>query len=452
NTTMAKYLKDLGANLDITEISGFDDLHDAKAILANAMEHCADIWRSEEAYFLVNGSTCGILAGIAGATKYGDEIIVARNCHKSVYHAIELFGLKPTFITPPVDEKYGIAASIRPKDVKSAIAQHPKAKLVVITSPTYEGVISDLPYIAEIAHEQWIPLMVDEAHGAHLGFSPMFLGGAVAAGADIVVQSLHKTLPSLTQTAIAHLNGVLVDSAKFRRQLNIFETSSPSYLLMASIDQCVGLLEAKSAVLFANWEDALSAFNLQVKKLKNLRIFMYGADYFVNHEDIFRFDPSKIVISTINTNINACQLGKILLNDYQIELETTAGSHAIAMTGLGDTKDSLHRLGEAICAIDQTLTFEDSAPDPYSLFYIPPRDYGVTQVLNSEYVILDINQTLNETAADYVWAYPPGIPLITPGERVTQNFIDAAVNLTLQGVNLKCSMGGSLPRMRVLKK
>ena len=248
NTERFPYLDRLSATEDITEIDGFDNLHGAEEILAEAMARAASLWHSERAYFLVNGSSCGILAGIRALTKRGDTVLLSRNAHKSVYHAVELCGLKPIFLMPPYDNERGMFLSLPPRTVREALEAHPEVRLVVLTSPTYEGVLSDTASIAKLAHERGIPLLVDAAHGAHLGLSADFPIGAVEAGADIVVASLHKTLPSLTQTAILHAGGPLVDTARLAHQLAVFETSSPSYLFLASMDGCVRALEDGSVM------------------------------------------------------------------------------------------------------------------------------------------------------------------------------------------------------------
>ena len=246
--------------IDITEIHGFDDLHDAKGALAHGMERAAKLFGSEETYYLVNGSSCGILAAITASVEKGDAVLVARNCHKSVYHALELYHLKPRYILPSMDDAFGICGSIMPEDIASALQRHPEVKAVILTSPTYEGIVSDVEAIASIVHGYGIPLIVDEAHGAHFSFSDMFPKSALRLGADLVVQSLHKTLPSLTQTAVLHCNGNLVDRTKLHHRLEIFQSSSPSYIFMTSIDQCVSLLETQGPALFQAYEERLLRF------------------------------------------------------------------------------------------------------------------------------------------------------------------------------------------------
>ena len=269
----ADYLDILNAQYDITEIDGFDNLHRPEGILKAAMNKAATLYKSSNTFFLINGSTCGILAGMKSCLKHGDEIIMARNCHKSVYHGVELLGLTPYFLYPENVE--GICGQISPVELEELIQAHTNVKLVVITSPTYEGIISDIEELSKVAHRYNIPLMVDAAHGAHMGFNDYFGPSAVSAGADIVINSLHKTMPSLTQTALAHVNGGLVNEKEFARCLSIFETSSPSYLLMASIDGCINLVMDKGEELFDAYEQRVRRFYEAVKELEHLRVLDY---------------------------------------------------------------------------------------------------------------------------------------------------------------------------------
>ena len=211
---------------DMTEIDGADDLHEADGILAAAMARTAALYGARRCWYLVGGSTVGLLAGIRALAPFGSEVIAARNCHKAVYHALELGHLTAHYLTPPVDAAFGVYGSVTPAMVEAALTAHPRARCVILTSPTYEGVLSDIASIANICHMHGVPLLVDEAHGAHyLPFAAHYgwQGGAVAAGADLVVQSAHKTLPSLTQTAFLQLNGDLADPDEVERQLDVLD-------------------------------------------------------------------------------------------------------------------------------------------------------------------------------------------------------------------------------------
>ena len=235
---------------DITEIDGFDDLHHSEGILLEAQNALSRMYGTRKSFFSVNGSTAGILTAISASVKKGGQILVARNCHKAVYHAIYLRELVPTYIYPQSDNNLGINGSISVSRVERYLEENPKIEAVLITSPTYDGVVSDVRKIAETAHKHGIPLIVDEAHGAHFRFSDYFPVSATDLGADVVIQSFHKTLPAMTQTAVLHLCRERVSEKLIRRFLGIYETSSPSYILMSSLDACVAKLEKDSGRLF----------------------------------------------------------------------------------------------------------------------------------------------------------------------------------------------------------
>ncbi|MBQ8275906.1 MAG: aminotransferase class I/II-fold pyridoxal phosphate-dependent enzyme [Clostridia bacterium] len=420
----------VGAELDITEIDGFDDLHDAEGLLQEAMDNAARVWGSRRAYFCVNGSTGGILAAIHACAPRGKKILVAQNCHKSVWHAIELCRLMPLHISPPVENDFDIFASIDPQVVDDALDINKNIAAVVITSPTYEGVISDIAAICAAAHRHGVPVIVDEAHGAHLGFSP-FPDGAVRAGADIVVQSLHKTLPSLTQTAIVHLCGDLIDPAAFLRSKNLFETSSPSYLLMASCDGCARLLGGDDPTPLDGWANVLDIFYARTAALRHLRIFRP-----TGRAAVFAHDPSKIVISTRGTSITGGELMDRLREKFGIELEMASGDYALAMTGHGTTREHICRLADALRAIDGTLT---SADVPAPILLPPPAEQVMrpADAVEAPKLTLPVERTEGEIAADYLWAYPPGIPLLAPGQRIDRAVLDTIAALRERGVHLR---------------
>lgn len=413
NTAIAPYLSGLGADMDITEIDGFDDLHAPGGMIARCMERAAHLWGSRRAHLLINGSTCGILAAIRTMTHRGDKIILTRGAHKSVFHAIELCSLEPVFIMPPVLEDSGIFGSIEPQSVELLLEEHPDARLVIITSPTYEGVISDIAGICRAAHNRGVPVMVDEAHGAHLGFGG-FPDGAVRGGADIVIQSLHKTLPSLTQTAMLHVGSDRVDLQRLAHQLSVFETSSPSYLLMASIDGCVDILERKPELL-GQWRKRLDAFGEAVQPLEKLRICGYNQPL-----PVFAHDPSKLLISTGSADLDGYRLADILRDEYDIEPEYALPESVLCMTGPGDNDESLERLAQALLDIDRRC----SAGQPGVEMTLSKLMMGTVLAVSPEEALeaqtepVPVEQSEGRICGEYIWAYPPGIPLLIPGEMI----------------------------------
>lgn len=435
NIKFAEYLEKLGAEYDFTEIYSMDDLHEPQGIIKACQQNAQIVWGSKHSYFLVNGSTGGILAGIRACTKSNDKVLVARNCHKSIYNAIELCNLTPKYILPNLLENLPSYSSVNPQTVynalKESFSKEEKISLVILTSPTYEGVISDIKSIAEIAHSFGVPVLVDEAHGSHLDISEFFTGGAVKGGADIVVQSLHKTLPSLTQTALIHLNSNIIKPEQLQRQLSIFQTSSPSYLLMSSIDSCIRFIQ-ENKEFFSSWNDNLLYFKNKVSSLKNLSILSYTVS-----DEFYAFDNSKIVISTVGTSINGSQIMDILRTQYNIELEMCSADYVIAMTSVADTKENLEVLANALIEIDKSIFKANREILFTTISELPPVSKNILESIYCETEEVEISCSIGKISAEYVWVYPPGIPIITPGEIITENTINVINTATECNLNLQ---------------
>ena len=401
--------------IDITEIEGFDDLHHARGILKTAQERAAKVYGADETHFLVNGSTVGILSAICGITKKGDTILVARNCHKSVYHAIYLNELNPLYLYPRFDEETHLSAEIEPQRVAEALEEHPQIRAVVLVSPTYDGVVSDVAAISEAVHARGIPLIVDEAHGAHFGFHRAFPPNSNRLGADVVIHSVHKTLPSLTQTALLHINGNLVNRRRIAEYLDMLQTSSPSYVLMASIDSCVELLEKRGSGAFESYVKNLTELRNSLKELSHLKIIETG-----------KYDPSKVVISVKNADITSKELYEMLLSEYHLQMEMTGGTYVLAMTSMGDTKEGFERLTNALFSIDNKI-----GSDTVDIIGKQPRLPAVLKISEAEDLPEEKRRRLAWKDAagfislEYAYLYPPGSPLIVPGERITGSAVRA---------------------------
>jgi len=336
------------SDIDITEIYDFDDLHNPQGILRDTAGFAAELYGSLEAFLLINGSTVGILAGIGAHTKRGDKILTDKNCHRSVTNAAELFGLEVAFITPEIDEQSGVPCSINPESVEAALRDDKSIKLVVLTSPSYEGVISNVKAIADITHKAGALLFVDCSHGAHFGFSDAFPKSPVTLGADIVVVSLHKTLPALTQSSLLHICSERANASATKHLLSILQTSSPSYILLASIDSCLQLLKSDNKRLFNDYEQNLKDFYNKVQAgCKHLS--------FPNSSSFFGYDMGKIVIVTKDTGFGGVELCDILRSKYKIELERATDDYAIAMTSICDTPEGFNRLADALVEIDISM-------------------------------------------------------------------------------------------------
>lgn len=432
--------------IDITEIEGFDNLQNPNGILLESMERAKTLYKSKKTFFSINGSSGGNLAAIRAMTKNGDKIIVARNCHKSVYNAIELCQLKPVYILPDYDEEYGIFGSINTKKFKEIVEENQDAKLVVITSPSYEGIISDISTISKICHKKNIPLLVDEAHGSHLFLEEK---SALNKGADIVVNSLHKTLPSLTQTAIINVQGDKVNVKEIERQLSIFQSSSPSYILLASIDECIDFMTKKGDILYQKYLNNLRGFSKELNYLKNLKVLCYGNDKLEKHKNFFDFDGGKIVISCRGTNINGNDLINILRNKYSIECEMASLDYIIAMTSLMDNKKSLKALAKAITQIDKELSSK-AYRDKFKLELLQQK-YTISQTREKEKKQIDFLQSEGKISGEYVWIYPPGIPFIAPGEKIDKNIINYIKVLSENGFEIKSDNGEVPNKIAIVK-
>nr|WP_317379001.1 aminotransferase class V-fold PLP-dependent enzyme [uncultured Faecalimonas sp.] len=412
--------------LDITEIDGFDDLHHAEGILKEAEARAARLYKADRTHFLVNGSTVGILSAILGSTKKGDKILVARNCHKSVYHGIYLNELEPVYIYPAY-EKSGINGEISPDEVEKILERERGIRAVMIVSPTYDGVVSDVREIARIVHRYGIPLIVDEAHGAHFGFHPYFPENANTKGADVVIHSVHKTLPALTQTALIHLNGTIADRKKIERYLHMLQSSSPSYLLMASIDVCMEFLEKRGQQEFETYVQELEKVRQRLENLKMLKLIRTK-----------QYDRSKLVISVKESQISSRELSQILREKYHLEMEMTAGDYILAMTSVGDTKEGLERFAAALEAIDAGLKGADMQAK--SIGSLPRTELCLksSEIIDREDgVSVAWKESSGFISMEYAYLYPPGIPLIVPGEKMTEEVISCLEEYQKRGFSIE---------------
>ena len=424
--------------IDITEIEGFDNLHHAEEIIREAEVRAASMYHAEETHYLINGSTAGILSAVMGCTKKGGKILMARNCHKSVYHAVFLNELRPVYIYPEFDETMELNMAVSPEKIERLLEEHKEVQAVGLTSPTYDGVLSDIERISEIVHQKKIPLIVDEAHGAHFGFHKKFPKNANEKGADIVIHSVHKTLPAMTQTALIHLNGNRVNRESIGNYLHMLQSSSPSYVLMASIDYCMDILEKSGESLFDEYVEEIEQLRQELEELKHLHI--------IRTEN---FDISKFIISVKDTNMTSGELSRILLEKYHLQMEMTAGTYVLAMTTVGDTKEGLQRLKKALFEIDEELKSEKKVGEDLELPHLP-LIYKSAEVLkkaqksNLSYVKWE--EAEGKVAGEYAYVYPPGIPFLVPGEKITKEAVRCLkryeeLQFTIEGIAVEKHIG-----------
>lgn len=456
--------------MDLTEIDGFDNLHDAQEILADTMQEIADFRQAEESFLLVNGSSGGLLAGISACVSHGDEMILARNCHKAVYHAILVNELTPSYIYPQFSHNLGINGGIYRKKVKKMLISHPNAKVLVLTSPTYEGVVSDIEGIVEEAHLHGIPVLVDQAHGAHFGMGEQFPRSAVTYGADIVVESVHKTLPAFTQTALLHVQGNLVDREKLRFYLSVFQTSSPSYVLMAGIDWCMEFCK-KEKTQFLLYEERLGRLRAEISRLDH--IVLFDGELTSKEFAAKDYDTGKLVFGVKDRIFSGQWLYEHLREDYGLEMEMASLNYVIAMTSVMDREEGFQKLLHALEEINELAKQKaDETEEKNCVNNSDKRVIGHAERIREREGVLTLHmgngnwensdqdgacvQSLSpyeawsrpgkmvlfsdsegEIAKSMISLYPPGIPLIVPGEQISGVLIAYVLECEKQGLQVK---------------
>ena len=441
--------------VDITEIDGFDDLHHAEGILLEAQGRAASLYGALETRYLVNGSTSGILAAVSAGTSRGGEILMARNCHKAAYHAAYLRGLKTHYVFPKTDRVMGLNGGISPADVRKMLENYPGIEAVLITSPTYDGVVSDVKEIAETAHAFQVPLIVDEAHGAHFPFSDDFPKSALDCGADVVIHSLHKTLPSLTQTALLHRNSERVRPDKLKRFLGIYQSSSPSYLFMAGMDACVRLIREEGRERFGEYVKRLKVCRERLKALKNLHLV--SKDEILGLGSVYDLDESKLVISAAGTAVDGAGLYRILLERYHLQMEMAASRYVIALTSVMDTEEGFSRLERALLDIDKDLgnagsgrtglSFEDMRKDMSGEVCT-----AIAEAVEGVQEEIDLADSEGRISSEYAYLYPPGIPFLVPGERISSHVLRQLCIWKEQGLDIQGLNDYTLKKIHVLRR
>lgn len=407
---------------DITEIDGFDNLHEPKSIIQDAQIRAAKLYRSEETYFLINGSTGGLLSAVSAIAHRAGKLIIARNCHKAVYHAAFLNHMELYYVYPEIIAGYDLAGEITVSALKNTIEKIltssdeksiAAAKMiagVVITSPTYDGISSDVTGIAKLVHSYGIPLIVDQAHGAHFGMHPAYPPNAVTEGADLVVHSVHKTLPAPTQTALLHRNGSLTDGERLRKYLRIYQSSSPSYLLMAGIDQAIKLAEEEGTERLNQLLFFRGQFLEEMKNCRHICICPLT-------------EPGKLVISVRGGSITGQELYQILRERYRLQMEMASGSYVVAILSMMDREEGFKRLCHALLEIDEQME-EKKAGDALSWMGLHPEVHlQLKDAYDMSYMEMEVGETEGKIAAEFVNLYPPGIPLLVPGEKISRECI-----------------------------
>ena len=427
---------------DITEIDDFDNLHDEEGIILKAEERANRLYGAYRTYFCVNGSTAGVLAAVSAAVKKGGTILAARGSHKSFYHAAFLRELDIKYLPDKSDDELKIPGTYTQEDVENFLDE--KVEAVFITSPTYEGRCSDIEGIAHACHKRGIPLIVDSAHGAHFGFGKKYdkdgeydsvPENTINLGADIVIHSVHKTLPSMTQTSLVHISENEELSDKVKKYLRIYQTSSPSYVLMASIDLCMQEMEENGDRYIEALLDYRNRISDKTRLLKNIVI--------PGREIID--DPAKVVICDSSGTMTGKQIYGILREEYNLQLEMAGDKIALAILSGWDTTEGIDRLIEAVSELDEKIqktkiNTGTSVNDP--IFKKGLTEYPNVIMKLSEAWDRPTEETLlkeakGKVAGDFINLYPPGIPLIVPGEEFSEELIQDICGYIEEDLNVQ---------------
>lgn len=442
--------------MDITEIGGFDCLHHATGILREISRRAARLYHADETYLLIGGSTAGLLCAISAVCKTGDTLLLARNCHRAAYNAAYLNRLNVSYVYPQWLDAWGMFGGVSVEAVDQALGKDASIRAVVITSPTYEGMVSDVAVIAACCHRHGAVLIVDEAHGAHFGFSQGMPQSAVTLGADVVIQSLHKTMPALTQTALLHVNGTRVDRARIARFFSIYQTSSPSYVLMGSIDACITQMETEGTRLFADYEARLKGLRQALAKNKRLKLVQLDEKQ-KRDGAVYAVDPGRIVLSLQNNGLPASG-GKLLRQfreKYRLELEMAGLDYVVAIVTAMDTDEGLRRFVSAARKIDAGLarTAETARKtDVKDALQIRPQIcMPLAQAYDGRTEGCLLFDSAGEISAEFVYLYPPGIPLIVPGERIQEAHLVQITRAMEQGISVEGPADITLSQIRVIR-
>ncbi len=388
---------------DYSEIDGFDNLQNPVNSILMAQGKVSDILKTKQTFFVVQGATTAILAAMKALIKPSERVLVARNCHKTVFSGLILTGGVVDWFMPETDEKWGIYTKIDPKKLESTLELN-QYKVFIMTSPTYEGVNSDINEISKVCKKHNVYLIVDEAHGALYNFSDKLPKTAIEQGADVSVNSLHKTAGALNQTAVLNISNTInnVDVTVFQAALNLFQTTSPSYPLLSNIEACFNFLNSKDG------KKEIDNLILEIEKTKS-ELKRFGVEFY----DDENHDSTKILLR--KNGISGFDLSDSLFNEFNIEDEMTNQNSCLFLSGIGTTRQKLDKLKQALKKIQTNPSFEFENIDfqPYPIVKLQP-----VETFNRNFIYVNKNNSLLKISNKMILPYPPGIGLLYPGEAI----------------------------------
>ncbi|SHJ98304.1 aminotransferase class I/II-fold pyridoxal phosphate-dependent enzyme [Tepidibacter formicigenes] len=407
--------------IDVNSMKCLDNLCNPIGVIKDAQELTADAYWADHAYFIVNGTTAAVQAMIMSACEPGDKIIIPRNAHKSATSAIILSGAVPVYIQPEINEELGIAMGVSVEEIERAIGKHPDTKAIFLINPTYYGAVSDLASIVKIAHRNGIAVLVDEAHGAHMNFHEELPESAMKVGADMAAVSMHKTGGSLTQSSILLLRDGIIDYNHVKTTINLTQSTSASYLLMSSLDVARKQLATKGEEMLDNILKLTREARENINKIEGLYAF---SKELIDTPGVYDFDETKLGVNVRRLGLTGYEVYDILRDEYNIQVELADMYNILAIVSLGDTKESLDALVYALDDIAKKYKKDEEIKLKKSILQNPDLIVTPRDAYYSSKHSVPLDEANGEISGESVMVYPPGIPLVVPGERITKDMID----------------------------
>lgn len=419
NKELKYFLGEETLKLDVNSMKPLDNLCHPVSVIKEAQELAAQAFGASEAFFIVNGTTAAVQAMIMSTCKAGEKIIMPRNVHRSAINALVVCGAVPVYVNPGINKQLGIPLGMSVRDVEQAIMDNPDAKAVMVNNPTYYGICSDLKSIVTLAHSKGMRVLVDEAHGTHFYFGENMPINAMRAGADMSAVSMHKTGGSLTQSSLL-LCGENVNTDYVRQVINLTQTTSGSYLLMSSLDIARKNLSLNGKEMFRKTVDFAEYAREEINKLGGYYAF---AQELENQDTVYAFDPTKLSIHTRDIGLAGIEVYDLLRDDYGIQIEFGDIGNILAIISSGDRNLEIERLISALSEIKRL--YSKDATGMFDHEYINPKVVMPPQkAFYSSKRTVPIMASAGEICAEFVMCYPPGIPILAPGEAITEEILN----------------------------
>jgi arginine decarboxylase len=431
--------------MDVTVFPEVDSLHDPVGPIKKAQQLMAQAYGVKYSQFLINGSSSGNMAMLMASTHPGDSVILSRNAHKSTLSGVIMSGVWPIWIQPNIDQHLDIIFDSAPEQIEEALRQFPEAKAVFVTSPTYNGVVTDLKKIAEICHAQGKLLLVDEAHGAHLKFHKDLPISAVEAGADMCVQSTHKILGAMSQGSVLHVNSDLVDINRVRKILSILQTTSPNYVTLASLDAARKQVYFHGEKIFSRLIKIAEQARERINRLQRIYCLTQGEIRAKGYD----LDVTKLTLNVTRTGLSGHDVEELLAKKYNVQVDCADLFNLIAIMGVGTSRQDVERLVSAMEEIDRMDVGKEKnwvlqLPSLSTEMVMTPRDVFLQRSTKR----VPLSKAAGHISAQTLTPYPPGIPVLIPGERITQEMIDFVRDLADKDVRIS---GQETEELRTVK-